>query len=92
MSQKMTCPGCNSHTSDVFYAVERDDPCPYCGLPAESILAVDVVRQSRADQGLKEKFIEAEVRAGKAEAERDRLREQLREIREVLGQESRRDD
>lgn len=37
MSDKMTCPGCDAHTSSVLGAVERGEPCPYCGLSAETI-------------------------------------------------------
>jgi hypothetical protein len=35
---KMTCPGCDAHTSAVGIAYRDGDPCPYCGLPAEETL------------------------------------------------------
>lgn len=31
MSNKMTCPGCKSHTSAVMMAAREGDACPYCG-------------------------------------------------------------
>lgn len=31
MSYKLTCPGCDTYTSEIFRAYEDGYPCPYCG-------------------------------------------------------------
>lgn len=54
MSEKMTCPGCGSHTSDVLRAFAADEPCPYCGLSSAAAVEVMAVRAVKADAALKE--------------------------------------
>lgn len=80
MSDKMTCPGCDAHTSSVLAAVERGDPCPYCGLSAETI---ERVRQAQARFGetvLTEQLTAALKRAEAAESEARDLRKKLDRI------------
>jgi hypothetical protein len=84
MSDKLDCPGCNSYTSGVLRAVADGEACPYCGLPAETVLAVNAVRRSRADAELIAKLEAATIRAGRAEAELGRLREALAVLREPM--------
>lgn len=68
MSNKITCPGCGSHTSNVWQAIEDGEPCPHCGLPSSTIVQVNAVRDARGDERLREQLAEALVRAGRAEA------------------------
>lgn len=53
MSDKMECPGCNSYTSSVLFNVSRGEPCPYCGLSADSLVEILSVREMRANSSLK---------------------------------------
>lgn len=48
----MTCPGCDSHTSDIRRAFENDQPCPTCGLSAAAYELIGVKR-SQADDRVK---------------------------------------
>src|SRR5258708_4233586 len=80
MSEKMTCPGCGTHTSAVAEAHYADQPCPYCGLPAEAAAQVLAVRAARADEKLKATAEEALLRAGKAEGELRRARYRLQQV------------
>ena len=84
MSNKVTCPGCESYTSAVFQAVHEGEPCPYCGLPASTIAEVNAVREARGDEQLREKLAEALTRAGRAEAEVARLRDMARSVRAAI--------
>lgn len=91
MSRKLTCPGCNSHTSSVQAAVDNDQPCPYCGLPATTIVAVLGARQHTTDSELLARFEQAEVRAGRAEAEVLRLRGRLAAVTALVDEWNRED-
>ncbi len=84
MSEKATCPGCSSHTSGVLAAIERDEPCPYCGLSASSIVEINAIRQSRADEQLRMALEGALLRAGRAEAELARLQSLFWELEAVI--------
>lgn len=88
MSNKMTCPGCASHTSDVLYAVERDEPCPYCGLSAHTIVEVDAMRRRREDDALTERAMAAEIRADRAESDLRAALAVLDRIRRALKDEA----
>lgn len=50
MSNKRTCPGCDSHTSSVWHAVEAGEDCPHCGLSCSAIIEIDRVQESRANE------------------------------------------
>lgn len=89
MSEKATCPGCDSHTSAIYAVLHGTDPwgkqeCPYCGLPRESMVAVIEARRRKADADLTERFAAAEIRAGRAEAELVKLRHRLDRIRQAV--------
>lgn len=84
MSTKETCPGCTSHTSAVFAAFRIGDPCPYCSLPSDAATEVRLARRRGADADLTQRYLDAEKRAGKAEAEALRLGAQVELIRSVL--------
>lgn len=88
MSDKMTCPGCDAHTSAVLAAFEDWEPCPYCGLSYEATAELEekhrTVRQSRADDEVKRVAEEALKRAGRLEAENERLRRTVDEVRAAL--------
>jgi DNA repair exonuclease SbcCD ATPase subunit len=77
VSNKMTCPGCNSHTSDVLRAFEDGAACPYCGLSAEATLEIQAVRKSRADEAIK-------VKCEQALKERDEAQRELRWAKQRL--------
>ncbi len=49
----MTCPGCQSHSSDILNDFTDGVPCRYCGLSAAAAFEIQGVRQSRADDALK---------------------------------------
>lgn len=81
MSDKMSCPGCNSYTSSVLTAFKDDRPCPHCGLSAEATVELLAVREKVANDELKTKLTAALVRADKAERRVYRLEDAVREIR-----------
>ncbi len=58
MGEKMTCPGCNSHSSGVLNAFNESDPCPECGLSAQAMWEIAGVRAKRADDALKQRVEE----------------------------------
>lgn len=91
MSDKMTCPGCDSHTSGVLRAFGTGEPCPYCGLSHATMSELDekhrTVRASRANGEVKAIAEAALLRAGRAEATVERLQRQLAGVRAALAEE-----
>lgn len=89
MSDKMTCPGCDSHASAVLRAFEDCEPCPYCGLSWSTAAELEekhrTVRQSRANEEMKAIAEAALLRAGRAEAAAERLQRQVDAVRAALG-------
>jgi hypothetical protein len=81
MSDRMTCPGCNVHTSSVLIAFNDDRSCPHCGLSAEATAELLAVREKVANDELKTKLTAALLRADKAERRVYRLEDALREIK-----------
>lgn len=81
MSDKMTCPACDSYTSSILQAYEDGSRCPVCGIPAEVTVAVLEARKRNADADLTERYEAAEIRAGRAEAEARKLRRHLDAIK-----------
>ena len=88
MSNRMTCPGCEAHTSSVLAACEEGSPCPYCGLSANAILEIGALRVKRADETLKARLEKALVERDRAVAEAARLRGLVEDARRALGCES----
>lgn len=98
MSEKATCPGCNSHTSALMAVLRgEEDQCPYCGLSAAAMIEVIAVQDSRASEQMNARISEAivardraEQRAAKAEATLQRLRRLFDEVSESVprGQET----
>lgn len=84
MSDKLTCVGCNACTSSVLQAVRRDDPCPHCGLSAEAIVEVLMVRERGANAEVTAQYEAARIRADRAEERARRLGAQLDQIRAVV--------
>lgn len=80
MSDKMTCPGCDAHTSSVLGAVKRGEPCPYCGLSAETIERVRAAQARFGETVLTEQLAAALKRADVAEREAGNLRKKLDRI------------
>jgi hypothetical protein len=84
MSEKLTCPGCNSHTSEIFRAISTDDPCPYCGLSARAIIEIDRVRSARADTQLIERTEELIIANSHLQRDYDDLMRRLVAIRSAV--------
>lgn len=84
MSEKMTCPGCQSHTSDVLRAYNDDEPCPHCGLPKSATTQVLAARKKAADADLTARYEELALRVGRAEGETVKLRNVVDQIRNIL--------
>lgn len=74
MSDKMTCPGCDAHSSTVLSRFNDGQPCKFCGLSAPAALEILAVRERQADAELTAKLEEALKRADKAEDQVRRLR------------------
>lgn len=83
---KMVCPACDSWTSSVGIAFRDGEPCPYCGLPADTARVVIEARARRADEDLVARVLEADQRAVKAEAEAAVLRARLNEVRRAVAE------
>lgn len=84
MSNKMECPGCEAETSSVLAAVERGEPCPYCGLSADVIEKVIETRRRHGETQLVEQLTEALKRAEAAEVRAARVERALREVESAL--------
>ncbi len=84
MSEKLSCPGCDTYTSKRLQQLQDGEPCGNCGLSAQATEEILVVRRVQGDMRLKEKLEAALIRAGKAEGERDKLARQVENIRWVL--------
>jgi hypothetical protein len=69
--------------------MEGDNPCPYCGLSAAAMAEIKAVRESRANEDLKEKYrllmIEHDELRARCERLADRLREVADGLRKVVG-------
>lgn len=84
MSDKMTCPGCDSYTSGVLADFTNEEECRYCGLPHEAAAAILSVRRTAADADLKARYEDAITRATRAEADSVRFAALLFELRELI--------
>lgn len=89
MSEKATCPGCNSHTSAIAAVLRGDgEPkCPYCGLSASAMLEVIDARRRTNDEVLLERVTSATVKADRLESENIALRAALDRVRRALEEE-----
>lgn len=88
MSEKMTCPGCDAHSSSVRGAVVRNEQCPFCGLSAAAILERQGVRKSKADEALKEKVAKLVTDRDKWKHRAEKAELILRGVRSLLESES----
>jgi hypothetical protein len=77
MSEKMTCPGCGSHSSSVLADYRAEKPCRNCGLSWDAATEILDVQERTANEELKAKLAEALKRADKAEDKARRLRNHL---------------
>jgi len=84
VSDKRTCPACDAHTSAIEQAFRNDEPCPYCGLPAEAATAIDRARRANVGEQTVRRLIEAERRAAAAEERVASLERRLERVREAL--------
>lgn len=67
MGEKATCPGCAEHSSRVLSRFREDLACENCGLTAATALEIWKVRTRIAEAELRERLIQALVRADRAE-------------------------
>lgn len=86
MTYKETCPGCNSHTTCVAHARANGDPCPNCGLSADTATEIMTIRRGQADDAVKATFAELRLRTDLAERQNEALIECLDKIREALNE------
>jgi hypothetical protein len=86
MSNKMTCPGCGTHTSSVLAAFEEGRPCPNCGLSAEAALEIQAVRLKRADEELKTRLETAIKERDEAQRELQWAKQRLEKVGETLSE------
>ena len=87
MSEKMTCPACDSHTSKVLSNFQLGMPCPYCGLPAEAAMAVEKARDAHVAEDVIQRLIDLEGKCAKLADENRRLTARHREIIECVSKE-----
>ena len=81
MSEKLTCPGCSTHTSQRLAELQDGRPCSNCGLSAEATAEILAVRRVQADEKLKAQLEHVLISLGKVQAERDALGRKLEQIR-----------
>lgn len=84
MSAKMICPGCDAWNSSVLIAYQAGECCPYCGLSASAMAEIERIRQTRADEQLKEQLAEAIKAREAAESKAAKLEGQLDRVRRAL--------
>jgi hypothetical protein len=84
VSDKMTCPICDSYTSSVHWAVSQGEPCPYCGTSAALIEQINELRDRRGDEQLKTELQEALVRLATMTRTCQELRITLDRVREAV--------
>lgn len=85
VSDKMTCPACNAHTSGVNDALlGRLEACPSCGLPGTALREIEHARKRHAGTELTGQLETATIRYAQAEAELKRLRIRMRQVRQVF--------
>ena len=84
MSEKMTCPGCDSHTSAVLNAYESDGECPYCGLSAEAMYMVTKAKERHASDELITKYTESQKENRRLVKENAMMRLKLNSIEQAV--------
>ena len=84
MGDRMTCPGCDAHTSDVLGAYERWEPCPHCGLSPNTMQEILVIRSRRANAEVTKLAENAIKDRDRFSAENAKLRRVLEEIRDAV--------
>jgi hypothetical protein len=80
---RIECPGCGNYLSDILAAFRDGQPCPRCGLPADTARQVHEARRKGVDEETERRYLDALKRAIAAEAEARDLRERLDVIREA---------
>ncbi len=83
MSNKHTCPACQSHLSSIYDVLTEGahpDACPHCGLPGETLREIHRVREGHANAAVKAEFEALAIRAGRAEAEAAKFKAKLDRI------------
>lgn len=86
MSDRMTCPGCDAESSSVLYRVRDGDPCPFCGLKADTIMEILAVRETLADEKLKQSNEDLLKRVATLEKETVKWRRFADRVRTALSQ------
>lgn len=88
MSERMTCPGCDSHTSSVLVAYQAGGPCPYCGLSWAAIAEIERIQHTRAGEELKAELAETIKARDAAERRAATLGRKLDRVRRALDSEA----
>jgi hypothetical protein len=84
MADKMTCPACDAHLSDVLRAFNEGRPCPSCGLPASAAEAIIKARKHHVEEETLTRLATAETRLAEALSENRQLRSKLDDVRAAL--------
>ena len=84
MSEKLTCPGCKSHTSAVRLAYFNGQPCPHCGLSNGAIEEILNVQRSMADKDLTERYRKLLIEVDILRTVNQRMRDQFHRIRDEV--------
>lgn len=86
MGSRETCPACRARTSDVFFAFQRGEECPNCGLPAGVAAKVLEVQRRHASAELLGEYNAMAARALSAEQQVRVLTERLYGIRDLANE------
>lgn len=90
MSDKASCPGCGSYSSELHRLITTGETsngkaaCPSCDLSVTAIIEIGAVRRRVGDEQLKLTLVQTLERASRAEAERDRMARKLAYLRTVF--------
>lgn len=84
MSEKMTCPACDSHLSSILRAFTEGRDCPSCGLPASVAWDLHRYRNRKADEELARQLGELGKEVGNLRRENRALRRALMNVRDVM--------
>lgn len=83
MSYKVTCPGCDTATTDNTRGFIDEGKCPKCGLSLDVLHEINRVRESHATAEVKAQYEEMAARAGRAEAELRVLKHRIERVQEA---------
>lgn len=71
--EETECPSCLNKSADITAKFQAGEPCPHCGLSAQSAKEVIRIRRGYATDALKERLADLIVRVDIAERRLNRL-------------------